>query len=309
LNSPSWTPQETDALKAEWDSSSLPAQAFALKYAKKVARSADAIRIKVGALVRDGILEPHEKLIAAPKILLADIETLPIKLTGHIWRLHDAFLGPEHIEQPTCVVAWAATWLYSGKILSDVLKPKEAIARDDKRILQGIWALLEEADLVIAQNGKSFDKPVLNGRFIFNGFDPPSQYRVIDTYKDLKPNVSLDSFKQDYLSWYLGSPRKLHTDMSLWLQCCAGDPKALADMQRYNRRDVLGLESNYSRLMPWIENHPDLGAYTDQVGEICRVCGGEIKWQKNRRAMARVRIYNVWRCRVCGAVGRGRFSA
>ena len=53
--------------------------------------------------------------------------------------------------------------------------------RDDKPLLKGIRDLLDEADIVIAQNGKSFDVRKVNARLIQHGFQPPSPYRVVDT--------------------------------------------------------------------------------------------------------------------------------
>jgi len=45
---------------------------------------------------------------------------------------------------------------------------------DDSGILREIWKMLDEADIVITQNGRKFDQKKLNARFILNGFKPPS---------------------------------------------------------------------------------------------------------------------------------------
>ena len=87
-------------------------------------------------------------------------------------------------------MSWSAKWLYDDKILSDVLTPKEAKERNDKRIIKSVWKLLNEADIVIAHNGDKFDLKKLKARFLSNGFVPPMPYKTVDTLKDIVTEVT-----------------------------------------------------------------------------------------------------------------------
>ena len=115
-----------------------------------------------------------------PKVLVFDVETAPIM--SYVWRLWDQNVGLNQIEQDWHIMSWAAKWLDdpADKIMyMDQRKAKNI--EDDSKILRGIWKLLDEADIVITQNGKKFDQKKLNARFVLNGFQPPSSYKHIDT--------------------------------------------------------------------------------------------------------------------------------
>ena len=123
-----------------------------------------------------------------PKILIFDIETTPMPVW--VWDFGKQYVPHTNIVKDKSgnqkfwyVLSWAAKWLYDENILSDVLTPEGAVARDDKRILDSVWKLIDEADIVIAHNGDRFDIRKLNARFILNDMNPPSPYKSIDTLK------------------------------------------------------------------------------------------------------------------------------
>jgi uncharacterized protein YprB with RNaseH-like and TPR domain len=58
------------------------------------------------------------------------------------------------------VIAWSAKWY--GDPASKTLYRDQRNAKNienDKEILKDLWKLLDEADIVITQNGKNFDSP------------------------------------------------------------------------------------------------------------------------------------------------------
>src|SRR6185295_9016112 len=98
----------------------------------------------------------------------------------------------------------------------------------EKTILQSIWKLLDEADVVITQNGKSFDSRKLNARFIHYGMRPPSPYRHIDTYLLVKAAAEFTSNKLEYLTdklckRYKKLSHSKFPGMSLWRECMNGN--------------------------------------------------------------------------------------
>jgi len=60
--------------------------------------------------------------------------------------------------------------------------------------------LLDQADILITQNGQAFDSPKINTRFILNGMKPPSPYKHLDTYKIAKKVASFTSNSLEYLT-------------------------------------------------------------------------------------------------------------
>lgn len=239
-------------------------------------------------------LEPIE--YSPPAVLVFDIETLPI-LT-YTWGAYQQDLQIDSVVKDWAVLAWSAKWLGDDKIISDVLSSKEAVARNDKRLVKDFWKLLDRADVIIGHNSKAFDIKKLNTRFMSNGLTPPSSYKHIDTFIAAKSAFGMTFNKQDYIAKYLGIHRKLHTDFQLWVDCDNGKKKALKQMRDYNENDVLMLEEIYLRIRPWISQHPNLATIA-QV-DACPSCLGN--YHKSGIYYANKKKYNEYRCSNCGAI-------
>lgn len=116
-----------------------------------------------------------------------------------------------------------------------------------------LWKLLNACDICIAHNGDRFDIKKINARFLFHGLPPPRPYKTIDTLKISRRNFGLSSHRQDDIGKFAGTGRKLKTDKDLWLDCIKGKKKALKQMKFYNAQDVVLLEKNYRKFLPWIK--------------------------------------------------------
>jgi len=246
----------------------------------------------------------------SPKVLVFDIETLPLIVRA--WGTGKQYISHESIIHDYVILSWSAKWLMSPDTMADILTPTEAIQRDDKRIVQKMWNLLDKADVVIYQNGDRFDRPKLNSRFLYHGFPPPSPSASIDTLKASQAAFGMSSNRLDYLTYYVGLPRKVHTDYQLWIDCEAGKKQALRDMLSYNKNDIWILEDYYLKIRAWIPNHPNFSAYTHKyvdidAGEhscpICRHVINEASLTKHYRTPLGY-TYRSFRCSHCGANGR-----
>jgi len=231
------------------------------------------------------------------KILLLDIETTP--LTAYAW-------GPKwetnliEVTRYMHVLSYSAKWL-DGKQITKGWPNYKGYKKgkfDDKKIVLDIWNLLDEADVVIAHNGRQYDIKVLNARFAFHKLTPPSNYRVVDTKIEAKKYFRLPSNKLDDIGDFFNVGRKIqHEGFPLWLGCMAGDNSSWKKMLDYNKQDVLLLEKAYLILRPWINNHPNVGIYSDR--EVCPKCGSE---DIQFRGFARnaTTIYRRAQCKSCG---------
>lgn len=240
-----------------------------------------------------------------PKILILDIETAPIR--GAVWRIWNTDMNLNQIESDWFCLTWAAKWLYSTEVLSDRLISEEAVAEDDYRLLKGIWELVNEADIVIAHNGKKFDIPRLNTRFLINGFPPPASYTVIDTLIEAKKYFAFTSNKLDFINKQLGLSRKLDNGtVERWNNSVKGDNDALKDMEIYNKGDVEALEETYLTLRPWIKSHPNIGIYMSIDTPVCSACGNTDLKQIGFH-YTHTGKYPKFKCE-CGAESRSRNS-
>lgn len=152
------------------------------------------------------------------------------------------------------------------------LKGYKKGSTNDYGLVQELWALLDEADFVIAHNADRFDILESNTRFVIHGLTPPSPYSTIDTLKIARGRFHFKSNKLDDLGRDLGVGRKIpHTGAHLWFGCMSGDKKSWALMKRYNKQDVFLLEKVYEKLRPW-GNHPNINVPTGRTGA-CPACG------------------------------------
>ena len=227
-----------------------------------------------------------------PKVLVFDIETSPI--VAHVWGLRDQNISLNQIVKDWQVIAFAAKWLGKKKIhYCDSRTDSEEV------VLIAIWTLLNEADIVITQNGQNFDSRKLNARFIEYGMKPPKPYRHLDTYKIAKAAAEFTSHKLEYLTdklctKYKKLSHKKFPGMSLWNECLKGNIKAWNEMKTYNIRDVLSTEELYLKLRAWT---PNTAPSVSLIG--CVSCGSK---QLEKRGIDQTlkTAYQRLHCKNCG---------
>lgn len=242
------------------------------------------------------------------KVLFFDIETSPV--LGNVWSLWQQNVGLNQIAQDWYVLSWAAKWQHEDKVMYQD-KSSSWDSEDDSELLEGIWKLLDEADIVVGQNSKRFDEKKLNARFILNGMKPPSTYRSVDTLEIAKRHFGFTSNKLEYMSDKLCKRYKKlkhgrFAGFELWKECLRGNPEAWDEMEEYNIHDVLALEELYDVLKPWYRSHPNMNLYTS-TDDISCVCGAN-DWEHNGYHYTNLSKFDRFRCNKCGATNRGRVN-
>lgn len=245
-----------------------------------------------------------------PKIVFVDIETSPIK--GYAWKAYDTNLIS--IIEPVKVLCCAWKTLGSETVIVRGLSDYEGYRPgvvDDKSLCEEVWYVLDDADVVIAHNGDSFDIKVLNARFLANSLNPPSSYKTIDTLKVAKKYFRFNNNKLDELGAYLDEGRKAGTGgFETWTKCMEGDPKAWKRMKEYNARDVELLERVYLRLRPFIGNHPDLNMFNPRRSTssfTCSTCQST-NTQKRGFQVTKAGRYQRYNCQDCGSWSSGPYE-
>jgi len=251
-------------------------------------------------LLRDGTGEPEPEM---PKILVLDVETSPILLFA--WQLFKPRPNHTDIYQDWHLFSWAAKWLLDDQVFSDVLTSEEAKAHNDSRICKSLWEYINEADIIIAHNGKAFDVRKYNARFMLNGLKPPSPYTVIDTLLESRKMALHTTHRLDYLSKLFGGSGKTNTPKGLWRKCFAGDPESLLLMEEYNKGDIFILEEAYLFMRPWIKSHPNVGVYMFADEPRCAVCGGK-SLHEDGEVASNIGLYRTFRCNDCNSFSKER---
>lgn len=249
--------------------------------------------------------------MTSPKIGLLDIETAPIE--GSVWGLFKQNISVEKIAVEWSVLSycWKPLGGRRASVVYEDTSSKED-PRDDFDLVRGLWHLLSEADMVIAHNGRRFDLRKIKARMMMHALPPPRPVRVIDTLELSRNAGAFTSHKLAWLSKYFARNEKImhgqFAGFTLWKECLAGNPKAWAEMRKYNIRDVISMEEVYMHLRPWSSGHPNVAIYSDSEEKLCPVCGGSKLHRQDRDYFTDVSQYELYQCAKCKAWSRSRYT-
>ena len=239
-----------------------------------------------------------------PRLLFLDIETAPLR--SYTWRLWKQDIPTAAIISDWWMISWSAKWADNNAVFSQCVTSEEAVMEDDFRIVQTLWLLLNNCDIICTHNGERFDIPRIRSRFLLHGLPPTKPYLQIDTLKVVKKEFGFSSNKLDYIAQVLGLPGKLPTGLDLWIKCMQGDAESLKTMEIYNRNDVVVLEQVYLRLRPFIKTHANFSLWSDSLEPVCPHCGSKNIIPETGGYYTQTAQYNLHKCLDCGAISRER---
>jgi hypothetical protein len=237
-----------------------------------------------------------------PKTLIVDIETSYMKVVS--WRPGEQFISKEQILEDWSIISWSAKWRGQKKIIyRDTSKQKNK--RDDSKILPELWDLMDQADIVVGQNSRRFDVPKIFARFIINEIQkgqPPGEFRQQDTMK-MGKKFGFSSHSLAYMSKVLNLKhqklvKREFEGLDLWLECLEKDnPRAWAEMKKYNPQDVLATEELYEKLLAW-DNSINFNTYHKMHDNVCGC--GSTEFLKDGWRNTNAGRYQKFRCVKCG---------
>ena len=234
----------------------------------------------------------------APRILYWDIETSLQTVTVFDLKYND-FINPDAILTERHLIC--AAWLWEGEdkvrtvSLLDDPKRYAKDPHDDKHVIETLYKVLSEADVIVHHNGSTFDLPYVETRGLHHGLNPLPPITQIDTLKVAKSRFKFNSCKLDYLGGYLGVGRKLPTTPGLWMRVLRGDRKAIKEMVSYNAGDVTLLRDVFLKLRPYVASHINRQLFGKQG---CPRCGStKVQSRGVHRAISRT--YQRWQCQEC----------
>jgi len=235
-----------------------------------------------------------DSFFSKPRVLILDIETAPLEVFA--WGLYDQNIALNQIKKDWSIMSFAAKWLDKKEVIQvDVSKHSE------RRLLNHLWQLLDEADIIIGQNSKKFDIKKINARFILHAMTPPSSYQQIDTRILAKKHFGFTANSLEYMSdklckKYKKLKHKKFPGMELWTECLKGNKKAWAAMAEYNIFDVLATEELYKKLQPW-DNSINFNVFYGDKDAHCPC--GSTKFHKNGYAYSSTGKFQRYACVEC----------
>jgi hypothetical protein len=131
------------------------------------------------------------------RIITLDIETSPI--LAYVWGLFKQFVNLNQIHTDWSILSFSYKVLGEKKVHHHNTGGRGASkVRDDRALLKLLWNVLDEADIVVAQNGVKFDMKKINARFLESGMPPPTPFKVVDTMLAAR---SIAGFTSNKLAW------------------------------------------------------------------------------------------------------------
>lgn len=238
------------------------------------------------------------------RVVYLDIETAPLEV--YSWGLWDVNVAINQIKtEPTLM---SAAWMFEGdRSVSYVDNRDAANTRDDRSVITALHAVLDEADVVVTQNGVKFDVRRINARFVMLGFPPPSSFRHVDTKIVAKQVFAFTSNRLEWMAEHVaGSVKLKHKDFpgfELWLEALKGNIKAWNAMRKYNMQDVRATRALYLKMRPWMKNHPNMGQFVDEELQVCPKCASD-QLQARGFAYTSAGKYQRYQCQACAGWSR-----
>jgi DNA polymerase elongation subunit (family B) len=231
--------------------------------------------------------------MTGPKILTLDIETRPAQV--YVWDIFKPFVSIDQVIEPGGLLSFAAKWHGEKKVhfYSDWEHGHEAMVR-------AAWELLNEADIVVTYNGDNFDILHLNREFSLLELGPHAPFRSVDLYKVVKKQERHLSHKLAWVTQVKMLSGKVDPGgFKTWLGVLADDPKAQAQMKRYNIQDVRTTEELFDNMLPFIKM-PHVALYGEEMdgGLTCPL--GHTRFQKRGYRLTNTRRYQRYQCQDCG---------
>jgi transposase-like protein len=245
--------------------------------------------------------------VRSARILLLDIETLPGEYYAFDPKVE--YIAPIMQIKDWSIACYSAKWLFEDKVMGQTVTAQEAYDRQDSSILGGIWKLMNEADIIITQNGIKFDIKKLNTRFVLNKMMPPARFLNVDTLRTARDVFGFTYNRLDELGQKFGIGKKIEMSFRDWKNCLTNDSKAtqsLKLMLEYCKNDIAPLlEDVYISMLPYITNHPNLNVYTISDQHVCPKCEStNMVWSEKPYATPQG-LWESFRCQACGSTGRG----
>lgn len=189
-------------------------------------------------------------------IWIIDIETSFLVVA--VWQLGQQFVSKEQVLHDWHIMSFSAKKLGDPESSLIYMETRNG---NDKVLLTKLWEIFNEADIIITQNGKKFDEPKVKARMMLAGFKPYKPFKHHDTYLQNKDKEftshSLDYLTDKFCVRYKKLKHKLFSGLSLWKECLGikihynPNPKAWAEMKKYNNHDVLSDEELYINTRGW----------------------------------------------------------
>lgn len=230
------------------------------------------------------------------KRLFFDIETSPN--IGLFWEAgYKKNIDSSNIIKERAIICICYKWEEEREVYSLQWDSKQ----NDKAMLLKFIEVANVATELVGHNGDKFDLAWVRTRCLFHGIPMFPRYTTIDTLKIARSTFKFNSNKLNYIADYLGFGQKIKTTFGLWKDIVLNkDKKAMDDMIKYCKKDVILLEKVFTALYKHTENKTHYGVIFGGDRGTCPECGSDELLRSNVRVMASGIRKIQYKCKTCG---------
>jgi ribosomal protein S27E len=257
-----------------------------------------------------GFLERFDNPVTKPqgaKVLFYDIETSPT--LNYTFGRFKQYIGQDNVVKEGGEILMASyRWSHEKetKFIGSIDKIRNGT--NDAENAAELWELYQEATLVIGQNVKRFDHPMLQTSCLKAGLPPLPSVQFVDTLQIAKKKLRFASNKLDSLGAVLGLGRKQsHSGIDLWIRVMNGEKAAFEEMKSYCIQDTDLLVDVYNAMQSrGLVSSFNAANYYDDNEVRCPSCGSTDLEYTGRRITTGVSSFEEIRCNDCGTISRTR---
>ena len=230
------------------------------------------------------------------KRLFFDIETSPN--IGLFWEAgYKKNIDSSNIIKERAIICICYKWEEEREVYSLQWDSKQ----NDRAMLLKFIEVANVATELVGHNGDKFDLAWIRTRCLFHSISMFPTYQTIDTLKIARNKFRFNSNKLNYIADYLGFGQKIKTTFGLWKDILLNkDKKAMDDMIKYCKKDVILLEKVFSALNKHTESKTHYGVIFGGDRGSCPECGSDDLVRYNTRVMASGIRRIQYKCKTCG---------
>lgn len=243
-----------------------------------------------------------------PKIVFWDLETLPnLNEVLKVYAGISNYPGLSLRASITSIICFGFKVLGKGSAHVLCAWDYPEWSRDvnnDKLLVSDAYKILYDADVIVTHNGKRFDFKFFQTRLIKWGLPPLPKILHIDTCQEAKKNLFLFNNRLNTVSDFLLEDKKHeHEGWEMWVKVHARQKKAMDEMARYCKKDVILLEKVFEKIKPLISSLPNRNLLSGTHRNVCPICEST-RLQSRGRLVTKTRIYRRYQCSDCGSWSR-----
>jgi predicted PolB exonuclease-like 3'-5' exonuclease len=212
------------------------------------------------------------------------------------WGTGKQFLSADQLIEPQKIISLHWSWEDEEEVHNmDWGLDKQC----DKAIVKKIIKLFDQADEIVAHNGRKFDLKKVYGRAMFHNVKMASDYhhKMLDTMLMVKSVAYLPSYSLKFCCKHFNLPLKLSSGGSeTWdLVQFHKDQKALDHLLHYGDGDIVSMKALFHYIRPYTKHKTHYAVLRGDEKFNCPECG-KLSHYKQMRTTAAGTIQHRMQC-------------